>query len=341
MPEVLVHILRGGLVESVHSGDIAVANGEGALIAKVGDENRRTFTRSAIKSWQAMALFTLWPEARDIFTLEERGIMLASHNAEPKHVAAVKSILDKIGLDESNLKCGAHPPIHTETYHEMIRNGEEPNQLHCNCAGKHAGMLALCTHLGWDIDSYLESTHPIQVEVLKIIEKLTGIPAPDVPSTTDNCSVPTFHISLKDMATGMARLTTPEKYFADDENFLAACKLVVETFHPAAYYIGGTDRFCTDFNGAGEGRFIGKVGGEGVYLAGLPGKDRGIAVKIDDGDRGTRSYGPTVVEVMKQLGALTDEDKEKLKKYHDAPIYNFRNINIGMITCNFQLEWMS
>jgi len=341
MSEVLVHILRGGLVESVHRGDIAVTDGEGNLLAKVGDENRRTFTRSAIKSWQALALFTLWPEAVDIFTLEERGVMLASHSGEPKHTAAVNSILEKVDLSESDLKCGTHPPIHTETYHEMIRNGEETNQLHCNCAGKHAGMLALCRHMGWDIEGYLEYTHPVQVEVLKIIEKLTDIPAPDVDATTDNCSVPTFHIPLKEMATGMARLTTPEKYFADDENFVAACKLLVGTFHPAAYYIGGTGRFCTDFNGAGVGRYVGKVGGEGVYLAGLPGNDRGIAVKIDDGDRGTRAYGPAVVEVLKQLGALTDEDMEKLKKYHDAPIYNFRNIHIGMITCNFQLEWMS
>ncbi len=339
MAENLVDILRGGLVESRHIGDIAVADGSGALIARIGDEARKTFTRSAIKSWQALALFSNWPEAREMFTVEERGVMLASHNGEPRHIEAVKSILAKSGLSESDLKCGIHPPIHQDTYHEMLRRGEEPGQLHCNCSGKHAGMLTLCKHMGWDTAGYLEYTHPVQVEILKVIEKLTGVPAPDIDVTMDNCSVPTFYLALNDLAKGMARLTSPEKYFSGDKNFLEACRLATGTFHPAAYYIAGTGRFCTDFNGAGGGRFVGKVGGEGVYLAALPGRDIGIALKVDDGDRASRAYGPIIVEIVKQLGGLTEEDKEKLKAYHNAPIYNFRNINIGMITCVFKLEF--
>jgi L-asparaginase II len=267
--------------------------------------------------------------------------MLASHNGEPKHVAAVKSILDKSGLGVSDLRCGVHPPIHEETRYDLIRKGEEFTQLHCNCAGKHAAMLTLCKHMGWDTEGYLQHTHPVQMEILKIIERLTGIPAPDIDVTVDNCSVPTFYIPLKDLAKGFARLTTPEKYFADDEIFLNACKLMTETFYPAAYYIGGTGRFCTAFNGAGQGRYVGKVGGEGIYLAALPGKDRGIALKVDDGDRVSRAYGPAMVEVLRQLDALTDVDKENLAHYHNTPIYNFRGIQIGIITCVFKLEWMS
>ena len=40
MAEVIVDALRGGLVESRHYGDIAVADGTGKLIAKVGEEER-------------------------------------------------------------------------------------------------------------------------------------------------------------------------------------------------------------------------------------------------------------------------------------------------------------
>lgn len=321
-------------------GDIAVADGEGNLIARIGDENRCTFTRSAIKSWQALALFSSWPGAKDLFTVEERGVMLASHNGEPKHVAAVQSILDKMGLTVDNLKCGVHPPIHVDTAYDIIRNGGEFTQLHCNCSGKHSAMLSLCKHMGWDLDGYLEHTHPVQMEIMKIIERLTDIPAFDLDVRMDNCSVPTFYIPLRNLATGMARLTTPEKYFSGDPDFLAACKLLTGTFHPAAYYIAGTGRFCTDLNEVGEGRFVGKVGGEGVYLGGLPGKDTGIALKIDDGDRASRAYGPVIVETLHQLGALTDSDKQKLAKYHNAPIPNFRNIVIGMITCVFKLKQM-
>jgi L-asparaginase II len=341
MSEILVDVLRGGLVESRHQGDIAVADGEGKLIAKVGDENRYTFTRSAIKSIQALALFSLWPEARDIFTLEERGVMLASHSGEAKHVAAVQSILAKSGLSADNLKCGIHPAVHEGTRNECIRKGEPFTQLQCNCSGKHAGMLTLCKHMGWDTETYLEHTHPVQLTILKILERLTDVPAPDIDVRIDNCSVPTFYLPLRNLATGMARLTTADKYFAAEPDFLAACKLLTGTFYPAAYYIGGTDRFCTDLNGAGEGRFVGKVGGEGVYMGALPGKDTGIALKIDDGDASGRAYGLAIVEVLHQLGALTEKDKEKLKKYHDPPIMNFRDIQVGMRTCVFKLEWAS
>ena len=36
--------------------------------------------------------------------------MAASHDGEPFHVEAVRSILAKIGMDESALQCGAHAP---------------------------------------------------------------------------------------------------------------------------------------------------------------------------------------------------------------------------------------
>ncbi len=44
-------------------------------------------------------------------TDEEVAICCASHTGEPCHVQAVKSLLDKIGLDISYLKCGLHKPL--------------------------------------------------------------------------------------------------------------------------------------------------------------------------------------------------------------------------------------
>ena len=52
------------------------------------------------------------PASRERFGLEPReiAVMAASHSGEPFHVEAVRSILRKIGMDESALQCGAHVP---------------------------------------------------------------------------------------------------------------------------------------------------------------------------------------------------------------------------------------
>ena len=62
---------------------------------------------------------------------------------EPEHVALVRSLMEKAGIDPSWLRCGVHPPFDRQTREAMVGRGEEPSVLHNNCSGKHAGMLAV------------------------------------------------------------------------------------------------------------------------------------------------------------------------------------------------------
>ena len=82
--------------------------------------------RSAAKPFIAAAAIEAGAVER--FGLEPReiAVMAASHFGEPFHVAAVASILQKIGLDASALQCGAHLPYNEKSAREIVRAGIEP-----------------------------------------------------------------------------------------------------------------------------------------------------------------------------------------------------------------------
>src|SRR5207245_11422557 len=126
-PEAAVLEFRDGVRENTHAATVAVADPKGRLIAWWGDPERMTWLRSANKPFQA--LMTVESGAADRFGLteEEVALICSSNSAEDGHVAGVLSILDKIGLDPSFLRCGAHPPMHLPT---MLRVGPGFIRLH-------------------------------------------------------------------------------------------------------------------------------------------------------------------------------------------------------------------
>ncbi|HKN40941.1 MAG TPA: asparaginase, partial [Acidimicrobiia bacterium] len=80
MPSVpLVRVVRSGLEESVHFGDVAVVDANGQLIAFAGDARRLLFARSSMKPVQATVSLSC---AELDLTDREIAVMCASHNAE-------------------------------------------------------------------------------------------------------------------------------------------------------------------------------------------------------------------------------------------------------------------
>ena len=65
---VLVEIVRGSLVESRHTGAIAVADAGGRLVLALGDVECPIYPRSAVKAMQALPLVE--SGAADAFALE-------------------------------------------------------------------------------------------------------------------------------------------------------------------------------------------------------------------------------------------------------------------------------
>src|SRR6266536_1041796 len=109
-PEQLVEVWRGPLIESRHRGHLIAVDGNGATVASLGSPETVTFLRSSAKPFQALPVIASGAADRFGFTEQEIAIACGSHNGEPMHVAAVRSMLAKIGLDENALKCGVHEP---------------------------------------------------------------------------------------------------------------------------------------------------------------------------------------------------------------------------------------
>src|SRR5213594_3257687 len=107
----LVKVSRGDAVESVHYGALAVLNSRGEVLARAGSPEATTFLRSAAKPFQALPLLTSGAADHFKITGKELAVIISSHNGEKMHLEAVRSVLRKAGLRESNLQCGAHAPF--------------------------------------------------------------------------------------------------------------------------------------------------------------------------------------------------------------------------------------
>src|ERR671920_2067593 len=156
----LAAVTRGELVESVHRGRLAVFDPEGGELEALGDPEAYVYLRSSAKPFQALPLVLSGGADAFGLTSEELAVACASHNAEEPPLRAVRSILEKAGLSEDDLQNGAHPPLYAPAAMELACRGEEPEAIHGNCSGKHAGMLAVCVHEGWATSGYRNPGHP-------------------------------------------------------------------------------------------------------------------------------------------------------------------------------------
>src|SRR5437773_2437868 len=148
----LVQVWRGDTVESVHFGAIAVADSRGRVLAACGDPGTITFLRSAAKPVQVLPLLASGAAERFGLLDEEIAVMAGSHGGEPFHIEAVRSILRKIGLDESALQCGVHAPYHRPTAQARRRGPMDAAAARVVAAmRRHPEMVAgtdrLCTKL--------------------------------------------------------------------------------------------------------------------------------------------------------------------------------------------------
>ena len=140
----LVQVVRSGLVDSIHLGDVAVCDTSGRLIASAGDPDRPAFAHSCMKPLQAAVSIA----ALDL-TLPDReiAIVCSSHNGEPVHVQAVRGVLRRCGVPISALRTPADRPMDAEAALQVHR----PAAIYHDCSGNHAGILGASVRAGWPL----------------------------------------------------------------------------------------------------------------------------------------------------------------------------------------------
>lgn len=340
-PAPLVEVRRGSITESRHRGHVAAVDGDGQIVAQIGSPETLTYLRSSAKPFQAVPLVASGAADRFGFNESEIAIACASHSGEPVHVGTVASMLRKIGLDESALKCGTHEPFSSEETRRLRERNEQPSVLQNNCSGKHTGMLALALHLGAPTETYDQPDNPVQLEIGRAVEQFSGVPIEDIAVGVDGCGVPVFGVTVRAMALMYARLVAPPADW--DAKLRAACERIVRSMTAWPEIVGGTtERLDTEMMRATTGALISKVGAEGVYTVGvLPSqtwpRGLGLALKIEDGE--DRRARPTVViESLRQLGVLTGAAYEAVRPYSYFPVRNHRGDEVGEVRASFELE---
>lgn len=329
-PALLAEITRGAIVESRHWGSIAVVTADDQLVASTGDIDFVTYLRSSAKPFQAISVIISGARDRFGFDARQLALMAGSHSGEPYHVACGASIMASIDLPLSALKCGIHTPF-SRSAAEAV--GDNANELHNNCSGKHAGMLASALVGGYDLETYYQVDHPVQKASGKVLSIFSNTPQAEIIESVDGCSAATYAISVRKMALSYARLVNPVDI---EEHYAAAAKDITNAMLTFPENVAAdTWRIDTDIMRALPNGIVAKAGAEGVYtMAVLPcekyPQGLGIAIKVDDGDL-NRARNAAILGTLAQLEILPSAQMEKLMERYLPKIKNHRGLIVGEI----------
>ena len=302
-PRLEVHLLREGIVESIHQSEVVVADERGRVLAVAGNPENCTFIRSAMKPFQALAVVSSGVIERFQLNDKDLAIICSSHQGNIEQARRVFNILWRANIEPSYLKCPTPPGKNSPLEH--------------NCSGKHAGMLAVCQQHNWDLENYYHRSNPVQALILKKISELLSIPAAEIMTARDNCGAPTYVLELRQMATLYAKLASGNNI--DLERIVRAM-----THHPTM--VAGEGAFDTELMSLTDGLLVSKAGAEGIQCIGNLGQNMGLAIKTLDGAK--RAKYATAVHVLKQMGWITPTVAQNLEDQF-CRIDDYQRLEVG------------
>ena len=323
-PTPLAEVTRGGTVESVHFGSVAVVDAAGRLLYFAGDPQTLTFTRSSLKPLQALPFIAAGGVERFGYSAAQVAVMCASHSGEPRHVEAVADMLARCGSTVDELQCGAHAPGFYEA-EGRIPPPPPYSPLQHNCSGKHSGMLAYCVLCENSRHDYLDFDHPLQQAIRRSVSEFTGVAGDALVSGIDGCSAPNYAVPLAALARAYARLTSAQTHAAFGNAHRVAFDAM--TSHPGM--VSGERRSDLALMRAGRGDWVSKIGAEGVQAIGVRSQGLGIAIKVADGQK--RGLYPAIVRVLDELHLLDDAARAELQPWGSPRVHNYRGLPTGEV----------
>jgi L-asparaginase II len=308
------------MIESLHFGHAVVCD-RGGVVESWGNPEQVIYPRSACKMIQALPLVESGAADAAGLGTEQLALSCASHIGAAMHTERVAQWLAELKLGEADLRCGPQMPEDEAARETLICTHTAPSQVCNNCSGKHAGFLTLARHLGAGPE-YVEADHPVQRAVREAFEDVTGEPSPRF--AIDGCSAPNFATSLHGLARAMASFAAAREDSARGRAMLRLRGAMVR--HPEL--VAGEGKSCTALMRASSGRAAVKTGAEGVFVAMVPERGMGVALKIVDG--ASRASECAIAAILVRLGVL-DAEHPAARAYLDAPILNRRGILTGAV----------
>lgn len=282
----LVHVVRSGVVESVHRGHVVVCDAQGNIAGSRGFAQRLTYVRSAVKPFQALATMDLLEAGGRVLDDQSLAITCASHDGTDDQQIEAARLLADAELDESALQCPPALPRDADSRWTQ----RSPHPLAHNCSGKHAGFLYATVMAGEDPATYLSQRSAVQQRVTQRLADTCGA-NPQGPGV-DGCGAPAWLLPLAALATGFARLAggvSPQ------------LRRVRQAMGAYPELVGGPGSPDTQLMHT-DGRVVAKRGAEAVFAAGVTRgpASLGIAVKITDG--GPRGDALVTAAILAGLG---------------------------------------
>lgn len=321
-PVPMVELWRGGMLESSHLGHAVICDAQGGIVESWGDPAAVIFPRSSCKMLQALPLVESGAADAVGLTDAQLALACASHQGAAIHTGMVARWLDGLGLGESDLRCGSHEPYDRAERDRLIKTDTSPCQYHNNCSGKHSGFLTLNRHLGGHAD-YVEADHPVQRAVKSAFEETTAETSPGFG--IDGCSAPNFATSVHGLARAMAFFAAAPVSGSARQRAAHRLTKAMATYPEL---VAGEGRSCTELMRAMGGRATIKTGAEAVFVAIIPEKRVGIALKIVDG--GTRASEAAIAALLVRSGVLDANHPATLKRLN-AVQTNCRGFTTGIV----------
>ncbi len=331
MDEILIEEYRGELLECVHRGYICCVNEDGQVVYSIGDPGFVTFMRSSAKPIQAIPLIKRGIDTKYNLSNKEITVMTGSHRAEPFHVTALESIMDKVKIDEDELICLPTYPLSMNAKEEILRNGGEKRRIYHNCSGKHMGILTLCTDMNCDKREYWNINSPAQQEILSHISMMSEYPREQIKIGTDGCGVPVFAMPMKNLAMAYMKMACPDT-IGDEitrDAVIKLTKLMNENYE----MVSGTDLICSLL--LMDDNIVAKGGAKGVYCFGLRDERLGFSIKIIDGSE--EEWPLIVASILEQINYKNKDTIDRLKRVFPRVIVNDNNKEVGESIVRFKL----
>ncbi|MEL6929344.1 MAG: asparaginase [Cyanobacteria bacterium J06600_6] len=286
-PNLEVHLLREGILESSHQVEAAVCDSKGRVLLAAGNSTTSAFIRSALKPFQALALTSTGTLQKYGLSDRDLAIACSSHQGKIEQARQAFNILWRADVDPLALQCPIPPG--------------KSNRLEYNCSGKHAGVLAVCKNLDFPLHKYMKHSHPVEQLILGKVSELLGMPGAELLAAQDDCGMPTYQMELQQMAHLYAQLAAGTSL--DLERIARAM-----TYYPRM--IAGDGAFDTELMRLSEGELVSKSGAEGIQCIGRVGENMGLAIKVRDGAK--RAKYAAAIHVLKQMSWITPAISEIL-----------------------------
>lgn len=188
----------------------------------------------------------------------------------------------------------------------------------------------------WD-RNYIDLDHPIQKRIRNVVAAMCDLPEDQIAIGVDGCSAPNFAIPLRNAALGFARLSNPQQGGVNPLQRDAACRTIFDAMISHPDMVAGPGKFDTRLMEVTSGRMVSKGGAEGYQCIGIragalspnsPGL--GIALKIADGDSRGKVRAAVTLEVLHQLGAITENELVALAEFGPTfDLFNWRQLLVG------------